>query len=97
MWVIVEKNEDKKDRSVELQYFNRISIKMIKYIIKSKREGKNKMCEMSRIFKTIYILIYSLMIILIALFIYTCISFNNYNECRKIDFQSKSCEKWRNY
>ena len=44
MWVIVEKNEDKKDRSVELQYFNHISIKMIKYIIKSKREGKKIRC-----------------------------------------------------
>ena len=55
------------------------------------------MCEMSKIFKTIYILIYSLMIILIALFIYTCISFNKYNKCRAIDFNSKSCEKWRYY
>lgn len=44
MWIITEKNEDKENRSVELQYFNRISIKMIKYIIKSKREGKKIRC-----------------------------------------------------
>lgn len=55
------------------------------------------MCEMSKIFKAIYILIFCLMGILIALFIYTCISFDNYNKCRAIDFNSKSCDKWRNY
>ena len=52
---------------------------------------------MERLFKTMYILIYSLMVILIALFIYTCISFNKYNKCRAIDFNSNICEKWRNY
>jgi len=52
---------------------------------------------MRKTFETIYILIYCLIGILIALFIYTCISFNNYNKCRAIDFNSKSCEKWRNY
>ena len=55
------------------------------------------MCEMRKTFKTIYILIYCLMGILIALFIYTCISFNKYNKCRAIDFNSKSCDKWRDY
>ena len=64
-----------------------------KKIMKTLEELK----EMRKIFKAIYILIYCLMGILIALFIYTCISFNNYNKCRAIDFNSKSCEKWRNY
>jgi len=52
---------------------------------------------MRKTFETIYILIYCLMGMLICLFIYTCITFNKYNKCRTIDFNSKSCEKWRDY
>ena len=44
-----------------------------------------------------YILGILIVLILTGLFIYTCISFNNYNKCREIDFNSKSCEKWRDY
>lgn len=53
--------------------------------------------EISKEFKIIYILVFCLMGMLLCLFIYTCISFNNYNKCRAIDFQSKSCEKWRDF
>ena len=97
MWVIVEKNPDKEDRQVEIQYFKYPSIKMLKYIIKAKKDKKEVRFVQSEVFRIIYSLLYLLIIILIALFIYTCISFDNYNKCRAIDFNSKSCDKWRDY
>lgn len=52
---------------------------------------------MSKELKCVYIFSFSVIALLIGSFIYTCIIFNNYNKCREIDFNSKSCERLRNY
>ena len=55
------------------------------------------MCEIGKEFKIIYWCLYSLIVILIILFLYCCYGLYRVRECRAIDFNSKSCEKWRNY
>lgn len=55
------------------------------------------MCEMNKIFKIIYILVFCLMVILTGLFIYTCIVLKIVQDCQVIGFESKVCEKWRDY
>ena len=97
MWVIVEKNPDKEDRQVEIQHFRYPSIKMLKYIIKAKKDKKEVRFVQSEVFRIIYGLLYLLIIILIALFLYCCYGLYRVRECQRIDFNSSVCDKWRDF
>lgn len=44
-----------------------------------------------------YILGILIVLILTGLFIYTCIVLKIVQDCQVIGFESKVCEKWRNY
>lgn len=97
MWVIVEKNPDKEDRQVEIQHFKYPSIKMLKYIIKAKKDKKEVRFVQSEVFRIIYGLLYLLIFILMILLLYCGYGLYRHKECENISFSTKSCEKWRNF
>ena len=48
-------------------------------------------------YKVIYGILISIVMIAFCFFLYCCYGLYRVRECRAIDFNSKSCEKWRNY
>ena len=98
MWVIIETKNHKRYTRVFKRKFIKYGIFMLVNKIKGNKVSivyENDSVE--KTFNIISWLCMLLIMILLCLFIYTCISFDNYNKCRAIDFNSKSCEKWRDY
>lgn len=100
MWVIV-----KTDKEEYSKYFRYKFIRYYLYVLINIIKGNNikiydirtRRIEIDNLFKTTYGLLYGLIIILMSLFIFTCLCLAKYNDCQRIDFNSNSCEKWRNY
>lgn len=98
MWVIIETKNHKRYTRVFKRKFIKYGIFMLVNKIKGNKvsivyENDN----LENPFKVITILCFMSIAILLCLFLYCCYGLYRSRECQKIDFQSKSCEKWRNY
>lgn len=50
---------------------------------------------MNNVLKILTIIVCILFLCLFALFIYVCLALNKFNKCKSINFEEKTCEKWR--
>ena len=98
MWVVIETKNHKRYIKVFKRKFIRYGI----FLLTNKIKG-NKVAvvyendNVDKTFNIITSLCIALIVILLGLFIYTCLCFIQFNKCRSIDFNSNSCEGWRDF